>query len=488
MEVPPESVVSKPPKTCGLYALGRVNQIESLPQVQHPSHRLVTFGGDSRWLNPPPSGTLSRMYLLRLAAFFITLAAPLWAAPGDAVIATLVPEGMEARSTALILTDPADWSAETEARAARLAQLHTLVVAVDAPALWQAEGITCDSFGPALAELALSAQSAAGAYARTPVLVGTGQGRALALLAATEGPARFKGLVTLAAPAPTYCPERPFGPDKAPLRWLDLTADAVSSPAAPLAGATVFDLTEDPEKAFTQAYLRLAGTDSAFDLEGLAAAPALADLPLTLHRDAEAPPSDTYAIFLSGDGGWARFDEEVASRLAAAGIPTLGLSSLRYLWQEKSPQEIATDFARIDAQYRSAFGASRVLIVGFSLGANVVPFAATDLPPEMQESLAALALLAPEVQTGFEIVVGGWLGRPTGAHQVTPQIDKAAQRLAAPVLCLYGSKESVSACPGTTAPRIAKHMFEGGHHLAKDYDRIAQILIEATQTQAPLDN
>lgn len=428
------------------------------------------------------------MVLLRLAAFFITLAAPLVAAPRDHVISTLVPEGMEARSTALILTDPADWSAETEAHAARLAQLHTLVVAVDAPALWQEAGITCNTLGPALADLARHAQEASSAQARTPVLIGTGKGRGLALLAATEGPARFKGLVTLEAQDQTLCPERPFGPDKAPLRWLDLTAEAASSPAAPLAGATVLDLTEEPDKAFTQAYLRLAGTDSAFDLEGLAAAPALADLPLTLHRDAETLPSDTYAIFLSGDGGWARFDEEVAERLATAGIPTLGLSSLRYLWQEKSPQEIATDFTRIDAQYRSVFGASRVLIIGFSLGANVVPFAATELPPEMRDRLAALALLAPEVQTGFEIVVGGWLGRPTGAHLVTPQIDAAAQRLTAPVLCLYGAQEKVSACPGTTAPQIAKHRFEGGHHLAKDYDRIAQILIEATRPSAPQNN
>ncbi len=428
------------------------------------------------------------MAFLRFAAFLITLAAPLCAAPRDHLIATLVPEGMEARSTALILTDPTDWHATTQARAARLATMHTLVVAIDAQALWQDDAISCATLGPLLADLARTVQKETGAYARTPVLVGTGAGRAVAMVAGTEGPARFKGLVTQDAPATTPCPDRPLGPHKSPLRWIDVTAQGAASPATPLAGASVMDPTEAPDKTFTQAYLRLAGTDSAFDLGALAEAPTLADLPLTVHFDPEAATTDVFAIFLSGDGGWAHFDEEVSDRLAAAGLPTVGLSSLRYLWQEKSPQQIAADFARIDAHYRNAFGASRVLIVGFSLGANVVPFAATELPTEMQDSLAGLALLAPEVETGFEIVVGGWLGRPTGAHLVTPQIDAAAQRLAAPVLCLYGSKESVSACPEASGAGLAKHMFEGGHHLAKDYDRIAQILIEATQTQAPLDN
>ncbi len=401
--------------------------------------------------------------------------------PAQAVIAVLPPEAAEARSTALILTDAADWQGRMQARAERLTGLHTLVIALDAAALLADRRLDCDSLGPSLARLAQELQTEAGQIPRSPVLVGSGQGAALAQLAARAGPTRFKGLVTLAAPPHGFCPEGAPQGNKAPLRWLDLADPATPSPARGLAGATVVDPGPDPEQSFTQAYLRLAGTDSAFARGQGAAEASLADLPITLHRAEGVAASGTYAIFLSGDGGWARFDAEVANRLAAAGIPTVGLSSLRYLWQEKSPQRIAADLARIDAHYRHSLGAERVLILGFSMGANVLPFAAPHLPQAMQRDLAALALLAPETRTGFEIVVGGWLGQASGAQPVAPQIEAAARTLSVPVLCLHGSKEKVSACPEAEAASLRTHLFEGGHHLGKDYDRVAQILISAAR-------
>ena len=48
---------------------------------------------------------------------------------------------------------------------------------------------------------------------------------------------------------------------------------------------------------------------------------------------AAARTSDTFAVLLSGDGGWAGLDKEVAAALAARGIPVAGIDSLRYFWQ-----------------------------------------------------------------------------------------------------------------------------------------------------------
>lgn len=399
-------------------------------------------------------------------------------------LGTMVPKGMEARSTALILSDAKDWDAKTRTRAERLAQMHTLVIALDASLLRQSSRFSCATLAGDLTTFATTIQTRTGAYARRPVLVGSGDGVDLALSAAHGSPALFKGLVTQSAAQPdNFCETHHERQAKSPLRWLDLSVSPDTSPATDLAGATVIAQDQNKtsaNKAFSQAYLRIAGTDSAFDLGDLAQTAALADLPLTLHHSPKAVHSGTYAIFLSGDGGWARFDEEVADRLAASGIPTVGISSLRYLWHEKSPGQIAKDLTRIDAHYRNAFAAERVMLVGFSLGANVLPFAAPDLPGDIRENLAALVLLAPETQTGFEIVVGGWLGQATGATEVAPQIERAVQTgMAGPVLCLYGSEESVSACPRTTHAEIQLLEFKGGHHLGNDWDRIAARLTHA---------
>lgn len=389
-----------------------------------------------------------------------------------------MPEGKEARSTALFLSGTEGWHPEDSARAEALAQMHTMVLAIDGPGLLKQLGGDCAALGPALAKLARDQQDTHGALARSPVLVGLENGGGALALAAAQagGTQQFKGLVTLELTnAPAACPVAPNN-DKAPVRWLDVTAAPGTSAAQGVAGATVVAPDPTPRKAFYQSYLRVAGTDSAFDLGTTARSETLADLPITLHKDDKAPQGDTYAIFLSGDGGWAKFDEEVADRLAVQGVPVVGISALRYLWQEKRPEQIAADIARIDAHYRRAFGAKRLMLVGFSLGANTLPFAANTLPSKLQQDLAAVALLAPEQQTGFEIRVGGWLGQATGATMVTPEIDRLAQTLPnIPILCLYGSKEKLSACPAAT-PAVAKHQFEGGHHLAKDYDTIAALL------------
>ena len=415
--------------------------------------------------------------LARLPAFLRPVGPP-------GLLAVQLPDGKEARSTALFITGKDGWDAEETARAQRLSEMHTMVLVIDGEGLLTRVGGDCSALGTALADLARSQQQQHGALARTPVLVGLPNGGgAIALAAAsTGGTAQFKGLVTLdLKPGAAPCPTPLTAGQKAPLRWLDVTETAETSAAQGISGATIVAPDPDPRKAFYQSYLRVAGTDSAFDLSTAAQPDTLADLPLTLHQNATATQSGTYAIFLSGDGGWAAFDKEVSDRLAAAGIPVVGLSALRYLWQEKRPDQIAADIARIDAHYRRAFGTNRLMLVGFSLGANTMPFAANALPPSLQQDLAAVALLAPEQQTGFEIRVGGWLGQATGATKVTPEIDRLAAALPADkILCLYGTKEKVSACPGVSAP-IAKHSFEGGHHLAKDYDTIAAQLTAAAQ-------
>ncbi|WP_291727097.1 AcvB/VirJ family lysyl-phosphatidylglycerol hydrolase [Leisingera sp. F5] len=395
--------------------------------------------------------------------------------------AVITPDGKEARSTALIITGAEGWTRELADRAQRLSDMHTLVVGVDGRALLAQAGGDCAAAAPLLSGLARRTQQQQGALARTPVLSGYGAGAAIAFHAAAAAPSSFKGLVTVhfdASPVPcagNALKDAQAG--KAPVRWLDIAQPGTVSAASGIAGAAVVAPEPDPRRAFYQSYLRLAGTDHAFDTQTAAAGSGLDSLPLTIHQQADAPASDTYAIFLSGDGGWANFDEQVSDRLAARGIPVAGISSLRYMWQEKRPEQIAADLVRIDSHFRRVFRRDKVLLLGFSLGASTLPFAAAEVPEDFRARLAGVGLIAPETHTGFEIVVGGWLGRQTGSVAVAPAIDVLAASLPPKrILCLYGRKETVSACPAVQQPGAQRLEFDGGHHLGKDYSRIADAL------------
>ncbi len=430
------------------------------------------------------SGFVKISGLLFVPVFlFLGLYASSQANTPNATLTVVAPSEMDARSTALFLTGTDGWTEKHQLRAKRLSEMHTLVIGIDAPALMEASAGSCVTFAENLAHIARDEQNRNNAFARTPVLVALDNGSEFAVSAAWATPDRFKGLVTENAENMYgLCSDTPQVPQtKAPLRWLDV-AHSEPSVVATLVGATVVKPQTKPHKAFYQSYLRLAGTDSAFDVE-TGAGSDLSDLPLTVHRAKDGPNHDVYAIFLSGDGGWAKFDEEISDRLAEQGIPVVGISSLRYMWREKTPSQIASDFARIDDHFRGVFDRSRVILLGFSLGANTIPFAAQNLSADMRERLVGVGLIAPETHTGFEIVVGGWLGQRTGSTEVAPAIQALSATVPAErILCLHGRKETVSACPIAQVPGMRRVEFDGGHHMGNDHDGVARTISELAIT------
>jgi type IV secretory pathway VirJ component len=52
-------------------------------------------------------------------------------------------------------------------------------------------------------------------------------------------------------------------------------------------------------------------------------------------------------VLLTGDGGWAGLDQELAERLAARGVPVVGFNSLKYFRTERTPEEAATAAAML---------------------------------------------------------------------------------------------------------------------------------------------
>ena len=98
---------------------------------------------------------------------------------------------------------------------------------------------------------------------------------------------------------------------------------------------------------------------------------------------AKQPAGDLLAVIVSGDGGWAGIDHDVANDLASKGVPVVGLNSLQYFWNARTPDGAAADLQRIARHYLPAWGRQQLLLVGYSLGADVLPFMASRLPPDL---------------------------------------------------------------------------------------------------------
>jgi len=199
------------------------------------------------------------------------------------------------------------------------------------------------------------------------------------------------------------------------------------------------------------------------------------DLPL-VELPASGKDSDRFAVLVTGDGGWAGLDREVAAGLVSAGIPVVALNSLKYFWQARTPSGTAKDLERIIDHYSHQWHRGRVLLVGYSFGANVLPAVVNALGPDVRERVDSISLIGLEPKASFEIRVSGWLGQVTGTQPVLPQLDRlAAARV--PVLCIRGQEEKDSLCASLTPAQAHVQLLPGGHHYNGDYAALVRSVL-----------
>ncbi|APC15637.1 virulence factor family protein [Pseudomonas frederiksbergensis] len=185
---------------------------------------------------------------------------------------------------------------------------------------------------------------------------------------------------------------------------------------------------------------------------------------------------DTVTLFLSGDGGWRDLDRDVAGEMAKIGYPVVGIDTLRYYWQHKSPEQSAIDLAELMQHYRQKWGTKRFILTGYSFGADVLPAIYNRMPESEQQRVDAIILLAFARTGSFEIEVDGWLGNAGKEAATGPEMAKLP---ADKVLCIYGAEEiAESGCTDKTAVGEAMKL-PGGHHFDENYPALAKRLVDA---------
>lgn len=195
-----------------------------------------------------------------------------------------------------------------------------------------------------------------------------------------------------------------------------------------------------------------------------------------------APPGaqgEVFAVLASGDGGWANFDRKVAAHLAQAGIPVVGLDSLRYFWSRRTPQGFGADLDRITRHYAAQWRRPRVVLLGFSQGADVLPAAYDAMPATARARVALTVLLSPGRHADYEFHVANWIG--AGGSDGLPVAPAIARMPADRTLCVYGADDRDAVCPHLP-PGVARVVKRpGDHHFDGDDAGVARLIVEAVR-------
>jgi type IV secretory pathway VirJ component len=422
------------------------------------------------------------------------------------------PEG-KPRSVAIFLSGDGGWRLGVISMARALTDMGAVVVGADIRQYLgslkrsaQRAGAPCQMMAADFEALSHQVQKEIGmSEYHVPVLIGYSSGATVVYATLVQSPpGTFAGALSLGFcaaqdfAAASLCPgaglhytrnpqhELVFEPAPS-LRqpWIALqgqkdqvcSAHAVDEFAAPVANAQVvklplvghgFALERAWLPQFRDAYARLTARAETPPQRP----PDIDDLPVTeVHASGV---SDEFALLLTGDGGWAGLDQELAARLAASGVPTVGLNSLKYFWSERTPQATARDVARLLRHYLAAWHKQRVLLIGYSFGADVLPFVVNRLPPQLRERVASVSLLGIDSSASFEIRIADWVGSDAAGPPTGPEVAALTH---VPVLCIYGEGESDSICPGLPAAGIARAQIGKGHHFSGEYALLADRIL-----------
>lgn len=234
---------------------------------------------------------------------------------------------------------------------------------------------------------------------------------------------------------------------------------------------------------YEAAYERITATPPQVGTPALPAP--VADLPLTVVPAVAGHSSPWFGIFLSGDGGWVGLDRGVSGELAKHSIPIVGWDSLKYFWSPRTPQGAAQDLDRVVRHYSQVWGKSHVLLIGYSQGADTMPFMVNRLPAQTHGMVGLTTLLGISDNALFEFHMANWLGNSGGGMATAPELQRWS---GAPYLCLYGEDDGDSACAQVTGKGGVAVKMPGGHHFGGGYADIAAEILSRLPELKPTPN
>lgn len=188
-------------------------------------------------------------------------------------------------------------------------------------------------------------------------------------------------------------------------------------------------------------------------------------------------------LVLSGEGGWRAFDHQLATWLAGEGYWVGGVDCMKYFWKPQDDRRAAAaDVMRFaDAlAVRSGAGAdARVVLAGFSFGADLAPWIAG--APGRAGRIAAMLMIGPDTRGSSEARITEILGFAAKDHT----FDTAAALADAgtvPALFIHGGKDDTSAAQelaaGYRGPKVLTVVPGATHHFAGHEDELRRAVID----------
>ena len=200
------------------------------------------------------------------------------------------------------------------------------------------------------------------------------------------------------------------------------------------------------------------------------------DLPYILTEAKIENSAAPMVFYISGDGGWYSFEQKLCDYFADAGIPTVGLDAKKYFRNRHTPKESAKDAAQLLNYFSGLWHKEKILLIGYSMGAEVMPFIYEYLPEGLQKKVEKIILLSPEEKADFEVHITNMLdlGSFENTYNVLEEIKKI--NLLTSILVITGNSEDSSLPAELSGTKVNFATVPGNHRLNHDSKVIFDVI------------
>lgn len=186
--------------------------------------------------------------------------------------------------------------------------------------------------------------------------------------------------------------------------------------------------------------------------------------------ESKSPESNGfYIIFLTGNGGWRKLAQYVTAYLNSKNVSVVAVNIKKYLLSEKKPARIASDLEYLVDKYNSKWGMDKVVFLGYSMGAEVLPFAINRMDEKYLRELEDLILIGPWQKATFKVKLADYF------HEVNKGEDIYEELLKMKVIKSYVicDDNEYSICKKGLKGVIDHDQISGGHHFGGDYNGLS---------------
>ncbi|MCW3093334.1 MAG: hypothetical protein JWP81_4403 [Ferruginibacter sp.] len=203
-------------------------------------------------------------------------------------------------------------------------------------------------------------------------------------------------------------------------------------------------------------------------------APTFMQLPVNI-VEAANDTSKPLIMYITGDGGWNKFSKTLAVELAAKGCPVISLNARDYFWKKKTAAQTTVDITHLTRYYQRIWRRKKIMLIGYSFGADVMPFVFNLLPPDISSAVVNISLLSPAPYTDFEIHLAAMIGANFyGGESVVAAINKITTK---PLTIISGKEEKNFPLQKLTIKNYTAIQLGGGHHYDGDESSLCNTIL-----------